>query len=228
MNRIRILRLGTPSLALAGAITLGLSLPAITVPAEAAGARVPDASAWTIGPIIRGRNYSQGAPLQPSRSRGGGISIDLPPAPGSVHYVTFSHGSLAGKSRIRMRFRVDLAPGAEIHPITAPPSPAILTLYFQRAGDTWSGKRAYESYRWYATFASLMPITAGEHEIVAPLDANWTAVQTSSARSNPQAFRAAIAEADQVGFVLGGGTGYGHGVFATGPARITVTQFTVE
>src|SRR5690349_2336274 len=113
MNPDRILRFVAPTLAVAGAIMLGVS--AASAPAEAAGARVPDASAWTIGPIIRGRNYSQGVPLQPSRNRGGGISIDLPPAPGSVHYVTFSHGSLAAKSRIRMRFRVDLAPGAEIH-----------------------------------------------------------------------------------------------------------------
>jgi hypothetical protein len=53
-------------------------------------------------------------------------------------------------------------------------------------------------------------------------------VQSSSARTNPAAFRAALAEADQVGFVLGGGDGYGHGVFATGPARIVVTDFRVE
>jgi hypothetical protein len=28
--------------------------------------------------------------------------------------------------------------------------------------------------------------------------------------------------------VLGGGDGYGHGVFATGPARLIVTEFRVE
>jgi hypothetical protein len=73
-----------------------------------------------------------------------------------------------------------------------------------------------------------MPITPGEHVMVAPLDGNWTAVQSSTARSNPAAFRAALAGADRVGFVLGGGDGYGHGVFATGPARLTVTDFRVE
>ena len=51
---------------------------------------------------------------------------------------------------------------------------------------------------------------------------------TSSADSNPDAFRDALAEADQVGFVLGGGDGYGHGVFATGRARLIVTDFRVE
>ncbi len=62
----------------------------------------------------------------------------------------------------------------------------------------------------------------------APLDGNWTAVQKSTARNNPAAFRAAIDAADRAGFVLGGGTGYGHGVFATGRARLTVLEFRVE
>ena len=207
-------------------------LPACSDSAEA-GAAAPaasprDAAAWTIGPIIRGRNYSQGVGLHPTPRRGGGWHIDLPRAPGSVHYVTFRHGSLAGKRRIRMHYRVEMAPGVRIAPITAPAAQSIITLYFQRAGDTWSGKRGFEAHRWYATFASQRPITAGEHVMIAPLDGLWSAVQTSTARSNPAAFRAAIAEADQVGFVLGGGDGYGHGVFATGPARIVVTRFSVE
>jgi hypothetical protein len=61
-----------------------------------------------------------------------------------------------------------------------------------------------------------------------PLNGNWTAVQSSSARTNPAAFRAALAAADRIGFVLGGGDGFGHGVFATGPARLVVTSFRVE
>ena len=94
-----------------------------------------------------------------------------------------------------------------------------VTLYFQRRGDNWSARGPFETYRWYATFASHMPIEPGEHEIVAPLDANWTAVMTSSARTAPAAFRDALRHANRVGFVLGGGDGYGHGVFATGRAR---------
>jgi hypothetical protein len=104
----------------------------------------------------------------------------------------------------------------------------MITLYFQRRGDNWSGRGPFEAYRWYATFASQSPISAGEHEMVAPLSGNWTAVERSSARSNPAAFQAALADAGQVGFVLGGGDGYGHGIFATGPARLVVTDFRVE
>lgn len=187
-----------------------------------------DPRAWTIGPIIRGRNYSQGMPLHPAAGPRGGWHIDLPQAPGSVHYVTFGHGSLEGKKRIVMRYRVQAAPGVRIVPATVPELPSIITLYFQRGGDNWSGRRRFETYRWYATFASQSPIRPGEHVMVAPLDGNWTAVETSSARTQPAAFRDAIADADQVGFVLGGGDGYGHGVFATGPARLIVTEFRVE
>lgn len=204
------------------------SAPSAPAPVAAPSARATDARAWTIGPIIRGRNHSVGMPLRPAPLRGGGFVIDLPRDPGSVHYVTFPHGSLAGKSRIVMRYRVEMAPGVRIAPTTSPASPSILTLYFQRGGDNWSARGRFETYRWYASFASKMPIEAGEHEIVAPLDANWTAVMTSTARTNPAAFRDALANADQVGFVLGGGDGLGHGVFATGPARLIVTEFRVE
>src|SRR4051812_31388127 len=97
------------------------------------------ASAWEIGPIIRGRNYSQGVPLHPSQRANGAWSIDLPPAPGSIHYVTFPYGTLSGKHRIVMRYRIEAAPGVRILPATAPQLPSIITLYFQRAGDNWTG-----------------------------------------------------------------------------------------
>jgi hypothetical protein len=203
------------------------SVPAAAALAPAA-ANYVDARAWTIGPIIRGRNYSPGMPLHPTPRRSGGWQIDLPRAPGSVHYVTFPHGSLAGKSRIVMRYRVEADPGVRIVPPSDPSGDSIITLYFQRAGDRWTGRGRYEAYRWYATFASQRPISRGSHVMVAPLDGNWTAVETSSARSNPGAFRAALSGADQVGFVLGGGDGFGHGVYATGRARLIVTEFRVE
>jgi hypothetical protein len=126
-----------------------------------------------------------------------------------------------------MRYRIEMAPGTRIAPPSSPTGPAIITPYFQRAGDTWSGRGRFEAYRWYGTFAT-KPMAAGEFEIVAPLSARWTAVQVSNSHSNPVDFREAIEQADQVGFVLGGGDGYGHGVFATGPARLTILEFRVE
>ena len=193
-----------------------------------ASAAPADPAAWTIGPIIRGRNYSQGVPLHPTPRRGGFFHIDLPRAPGSVHYVTFRHGPLAGKSRIVMRYRVEADPGVRLLAASDGRSEAMITLYFQRSGDRWSGRGRFEAYRWYATFATRTPVLPGAYEMVAPLDGLWTAVETSTARTNPAGFRAALAGADQVGFVLGGGDGYGHGAFATGRARLVVTDFRVE
>lgn len=208
------------------ALALAVALPANAQPRSPAAAMNP--SAWQIGPIIRGRNHSQGMPPRPSPHPRGGWYFDIPQRPGSVHYVTFAHGPLAGKKRIVMRYRVEAAPGTRILPRTDPNFPSIITLYFQRRGDDWSGRGRFETYRWYATFASQTPIRPGEHQIIAPLGANWTAIQTSSARSNPAAFGDALANAERVGFVLGGGDGYGHGIFATGPARLTVTDFRIE
>ncbi len=186
------------------------------------------ASVWTIGPMIDGRNYSRGMPLRPSPHAGGGWQVDLPQAPRSIHYVTFRHGSLAGKSRIVMRYRIEADPGVRIVPRTAPGAPSMITLYLQRRGDDWSARDHYEAYRWFASFATQSPITTGDHVLVAPLSGNWSAVQSSTARTNPAAFRAALADADEVGFVLGGGDGLGHGVSATGRARLIVTSFRVE
>ena len=193
-----------------------------------AAAVAPGAGGWVIGPIVFGQNKSRGMPLHPSPGPGRAWHIDLPQPPRSVHYVTFHHGPLAGHRRIVMRYRIEAAPGVRIVPRTAPQSPSVITLYFQRRGDNWSGDGPYEAFRWFATFASQSPITPGDHVMVAPLTGNWTAVGRSSARTNPWAYRDALANADQVGFVLGGGDGYGHGVFATGPARLVVTSFRVE
>ena len=186
-----------------------------------------DPNRWLIGPIIDGVDYSRETPLHPSAGPGHSWHIDLPHPPGSLHYVTFRYGSLTGKRCIVIRYRLEAAPGVKVEARTAPGTPGIITLYLQRAGDDWSGAGNFEAYRWYATFAT-QTITPGEHEIVAPLSGEWTAVETSSSRTNPGGFAAAVANADQVGFVLGGGDGYGHGVYATGPARLVVLDFRIE
>lgn len=183
-------------------------------------------TSWQIGPIIDGENYSVGMPLNPTPASDGLFSLELPTPAQQPHYVTMPTAPLAGKSKITMTYRVELAEGAKIVPVKYPNSPSIITLYFQRLGDDW--RSGSEAYRWYASFSSQKPITAGEHTIVAPFDANWTAVLSSSRDNNPSAFQAALNDTGRVGFVLGGGDGLGHGVYATGPARIVVTSFKIE
>jgi hypothetical protein len=175
--------------------------------------------------------FTSGVPDHPVQLAAG-WEIDLPyptNAAGSVHYVTMPTGSLAGKTRIVMHYHVEADPGVKIVPTNFPTYPSILTLYFQRNGDDWSARGNYEAYRWYATFSCQMPIQPqGDQVIEARFDQNWTAVLTSSRANNPSGFNDALADAGRIGFVLGGGDGYGHGVYATGPAKIVVTSFEVQ
>lgn len=183
--------------------------------------RVP-ASAWEIGPVINGRNYSPGL-SRPSRLADG-FSFTIGPR-AEPHYVTFRHGSLAGKSQIRMRFRVEGPRGAVIHGAKCPTrSPSAVTLYFQRRGDDW----ATDGARWWASFAKVtLRGPTAETEIVAPLNARWTSVLKMNARTNPNEFAAAKANADRVGFTFANCQGYGHGARATMPVRFVVTSFQV-
>ena len=69
----------------------------------------------------------------------------------------------------------------------------------------------------------------GELVMTAKLnDLRWGAVMGGTAATNPSEFAAALANASRIGFVLGGGDGLGHGVYATGPLRLVVTGFEVR
>ena len=198
------------------------------VPTTTAAAQ--NAQAWEIGPTVRGRNMSVGMPSTPMPARGG-WAFDFPhprPSAGHVHYVTTRTGSLAGKSKIVMRYRIEAEPGVRLAPRGAPETTAKLALYFQRRGDDWSARGPYEHYRWYATHGNRIPLTPGEHEVSLTLDPrNWQSLASAKGSDVPAQFRAALANAERVGFVLGGGGSAGHGVYATGPARFELLSFRV-
>lgn len=190
--------------------------------ADARAARTPPVSAWEIGPVIAGRNHSLGVARPSALANGWGFSIGPRAEP---HYVTFRHGSLRGKTRIRMRYRVEGPAAAIVHGAKcATASPSAVTLFFQRGDDDWRS----DGGRWWASFASV-PLTGptGEREIVAALDGRWTSVLTMSAANNPAAFAAAKANAGRVGFTFANCTGLGHGARATMPVRFVVTRFEV-
>ena len=194
---------------------------------EPAPANSTDPQAWELGPIYDGVNVSWGANLYPVEGSGWGIDIPLVGA-GSVHYVTRPTGSLADKIKVTLVCELVMAPGVKLCPVKSPDSPSLLTLYFQRKGDNWSGVGKHETYRWFASFATEVDLAAKEYTIKAELHNNWTAIQTSTHATHPEAFDAALANASRIGFVLGGGDGLGHGVSATGPAKLIIKSFTVE
>ena len=182
------------------------------------------ASNWEIGPIIDGKNYSIGMPLRPTQTNDG-WAIDFPLQGGSVHYVTFKYGSLGNKSRIIMRYRIEADASVKFLPKCCPELLGIgPTMYFQQKNDDWNR----EGGRWFATFNAPWPIVSGEFELSIPLNGNWTSVYTWSAQSNSVDFNTAKVNSERIGFTFGGGDGYGHGVYATGQARLVVTSFVVE
>lgn len=198
--------------------------PAPVAPVEAQ----PVASAWEIGPIIRGENYSFRMPatLWPSRD---GASFDFPyphPSAGHVHYVTAPARPLAGAERITIRYRIDAARGTRFVPEERPQETATLSLYFQRAGDRWTARTPH--HRWYAPNDKVVPLSPGTHEVTIGLDEDWIAMTGGSARSLPDAYARALAQTSRVGFVFGSPSLRGHGVYATGPARFTLLDFRVE
>jgi hypothetical protein len=146
--------------------------------------------------------------------------VDIP-TEGKANYVT-RKCDLVGKDRIELTFSID----APILSATPPIGPGLVTLYFQRDGDDWSGRGDKETFRWYATGSTVTTNGAGTYTIAANLSDRWTAIQTSNSVDQADRFRAALNDCDRMGFVLGGGTGYGHGV--TGPAKLTILDYSVR
>jgi hypothetical protein len=200
----------------------------LAVTADAA----PPADQWEIGPVIRGKNYSVGMAEQPTPRKGGGWTFQFPHPTveaGHVHYLTFSHGSLTGKKRIVMRYRIIAGPDVRFSPREFPKEAASISLFFQRKKDNWTAKGRYAEYRWYAPEAKMGPVTPGTHEISISLtDPDWIPVMGGTAGEKPAEFDAAINNTDRVGFVMGSRSTRGHGVFATGPARFTLLEYRVE
>ncbi|MGN3973681.1 hypothetical protein [Tsuneonella sp. SYSU-LHT278] len=209
MNRILV------SIALGSA---GIAAVAAAVP--------PPAGSWQIGPVIRGKNYSVGMPATLRDGPRGPWFAFPARGEGEVHYVTLPVRSLEGARAITVRYRIDAAPGARLMSADGT-AQGTFGLAFQRAGDTWTARGRYEAYRWYSPEAPVM--TPGTHTFTARLDdPRWVGVLSSTAGSNPRAFVAALAEAQSVSMTFGGGSGRGHGVYATAPARFTLLDFSID
>ena len=209
----------------AKAILIGGAIIAAPLAALAAA---PAAQDWAIGPVIKGRNYSVGMPQTLDQGRGGpGFDFPYPTASqGHVHYVTVPVRSLQGARSISLTYRIDAKPGVRFVPQQFPDQPAILSLYIQRAGDRWTARTPH--HRWYSPVNRAVPITAGTRTITIALDEPWKAMMGGDATALPEQFARAKDEAAVVGFVLGSSGGRGHGVYATGPARFTVLDFTIN
>lgn len=195
---------------------LALAQPAWGMPAT----NPLDPAAWSIA-------FSRGMPPRPAPAPGGwAINFPYPSArAGHVNYVSFRPGPLAGRRAIELRFRIDAAPGTRFVARETPGRPATVSLYLQRRGDRLTAR--YANYRWYAPASTVLTLSPGEHRLVIPIDAGWTNVLGRPATTAPRAFDAALRDTDRLGLVFGTSSARGHGVYATGPARLTLTGFRI-
>ena len=207
-----------------------------------------DASAWQIGPVRDLANGSQendakNMPLAPTSNGAGGFIIDMPTPTSEPHYITNNHGPLDNAQRITMKGNISIEAGGQFFAKDGV-SQASICLYFQRQYDDWDAtdmpkdsqnadlnqNTAY--YRWFATNNAMGPIATGPFTLTASFDDVWTALRGDSKDNKTDVgvgfFKAARENGWRVGFVLGGGDGWGHGIIATKPAKIEVTSFEIS
>lgn len=195
-------------------------------PLRAGGRPVP---MWEIGPVINGRNFSVGMPRFPEPSAEGWF-FDFPGprrSDGHVHYLTRRTGRLDQARGLRLRYRIDASPATRFVPQEFPDRTATLSLFIQRAGDDWAARGRTQFHRWYSPEKRVIALEPGEHELAILFDENWISVMGSDQARSPRAFEDTLVEASRIGFTLGSAGGRGHGVYATGPARFTVLDFSV-
>jgi hypothetical protein len=206
---------------LAGIVSAAIALPV-------ALAAMPPAGAWEIGPWVRGRNYSVGMPARPRPGPGGSVVMDFPVAGrGQVDALTTAVGPFDGARRITLRYRVDGPRSTRFVAYELPNEPATVSLYFQQAGDSWSGRGRFASYRWYAPGRAVIPLTVGEHSITVQLDETWTNVNGQPNSQVPEGYAAALRNTARIGLAFGSPSRRSHGVYATGPARFTLLSLDI-
>jgi len=213
---------------------LAIALCAATVfgtltPLGVAAAARSAVQKWSIGPVIRGRNYSIGMPRDLQEGPDGpSFQFPYPSSnAGHIHAVTVPVGSLTGATRITLTYRIDAARGVRFYG-QENGGPGWLSLYIQQRGDNWSAKGRYETYRWYSPNERIETLKPGVHTVSIGLEEEWNAVVAWKRSANPAAFEAALANADNVGMVFGSTSGLGHGVYATGPAKFTILDFRID
>lgn len=206
------------------AILIGLA-----VLAPAVLAAMPPASAWEIGPWVRGKNYSVGMQATPQATPDGGIAIDFPRAGrGEWDALTTRIGSLEGARAITVRYRIDASPRTRFVAVETPDEVATVSLYFQRAGDNWTGRGKFASYRWYSSHDTVTPLEHGEHTITVRLDGRWGSVDGKPNSTRPREFAAAKRHAATLGLAFGSHSRRSHGVAATSPARFTLLNVRID
>jgi hypothetical protein len=183
-----------------------------------------DATAWQFGPIISDKSFSIGMPPHPTQD---GDSFTFTVGPGQeVDYVTAPLGSLAGKSSITFRVRIEGAGATLIGSPGRYCSGGVTAIvpYFAHKDNAWQKI----GQRWWAPFASRIVSTDGEYAFEAPLsfESGWNSTVEGGTLAM---FEDAKTNAYRVGFTVANCEGQGHGTVAEGgTVTVRVLDFRIS
>lgn len=162
---------------------------------------------WFAGPLAMGKNRSANVVA----AADGSFTFPAPAwGDGHVHYLTRRTGPVKGA--ITVRFRIEAEPGVAFVNDTG--GPASVSLYIAHKRNDWRGKMNHERL-----FGTVIPLEPGDHTLSAD---EWVGVHRTATTTD---IADTMANAGRVGLVFGGGTGRGHGAFATGAARFVLLEF---
>tara|TARA_R110000868_G_scaffold359748_1_gene621652 strand:+ start:609 stop:1217 length:609 start_codon:yes stop_codon:yes gene_type:complete len=175
---------------------------------------------WTAGPFLTSSRSENGGRLHVINND----MVIIPQAPGELSALLMRGRDLSGSTEMVLRYRIEGDGVAKPH--DRADGYTSISLYFQRAGDDWSARGAFESYRWYSPVVH-HPIRAGSFELGVPFSANWTAVMGSNRTVSEAAFVAAQRECYAMGVAFGNSSGRMHGIYAEGDLRFIVESFDI-
>jgi hypothetical protein len=176
-----------------------------------------DASKWEFF-------YSPNMPQHPAQE-GASLSFVFPLADGVHYLLTRYGGSLADKAEITFSASIAAIPPTEFtySPNGCDYVPANARIMIQRDGDDLVADYG----RWWATVG--WRLQNGSIVMTVPLTPeHWSSVNGRLGDTVPDAFADALAHVGNIGLTFGGGCFFGHGAWATGPARFALTNFGVR
>jgi len=171
------------------------------------------ATDWTIA-------FSHNVPPLMVKEGDGTYYFNFPNSDG-VHYIMQQAPAVRAGQTVTLRFSI--VGTGKLVPTEGVP-PARVRLFLQQRGDRMTAREEFK--RWWSVAS--VELVAGEFLLKAELvPAQWSSVFGKNGAQVPEAFHAAIADLEHVGFTFGGMFA-GHGVFVIGKARFVLEQFSIN
>jgi hypothetical protein len=170
---------------------------------------------WYAGPIFEGKSGSPNVKAE-------GNGFKFPVNKDGIHYFTKARGPINGL-KLRVTGTIEAAPDVKFVGVEDG-APATMSVYIQRENIDWQGGFS----RWCCPLEYRYDLKAGPFDITVPLTSvMWMGATDQTSETAPAEFMATLAQPGRVGVVFGGNAGRGHGVYATGEARLVNLEWSV-